>query len=707
MVEKLSIQIALDGGAEIERQLADIGSAGQKAFADITTSAEQVGGFKQLKPDEVTAKLQEMGVTGVDAIDKIQAAVRKAGRLETLVQGIQTAESALKAMALAAIPVGAAIATAMTAAAKATIAFAGEVNKINDQAIKLGKGVEQVDKFRAGLERAGVSAKSVGEILGSKLASEQGITGLEAFIRQLERMPDSMERSKAATQAFGAAGAELIRILQTGSNLTGFKVGGLISAEDANKAAELDAAINRLESSFNRLSTISFAPALTAGINLVSGAVQALGARMESIPWSTLLSAANLGLNPVASAVNSLISLFGGVSSAVQQVGIETEKASGLFTQWGTAAQQGGQQAAGAAKEAATAFTSFGTTVTQAGQTAASAGQTAASGWDVFLAKLQQIALAAGKILGGGGGGGGGGGVPGKASGGLLGGRGTGTSDSNLAWLSRGEYIMPARAVRQPGVLGFLEAMRRSGRIPGFAAGGPVGTSPDLLGSTAQTLRSVFAMLGDAVDGMNKAMDPLHNSLSKVMDGLGRSLRDAFDQTKQGIGQIESALGSSMNAVAETIARAMESLSTLIQSVEQQAKSATGKARGGLLGGRGTGTSDSNLAWVSRGEHIMPARAVRQPGVLEFLELLRRSGGNLRAVMDSMGRFALGGMVSRAIPAFATGGLAGGMSNVTIQFPGLPAISGLRASSDVVEQLHKAAALAQVRSGGRKPSWYT
>jgi hypothetical protein len=131
------------------------------------------------------------------------------------------------------------------------------------------------------------------------------------------------------------------------------------------------------------------------------------------------------------------------------------------------------------------------------------------------------------------------------------------------------------------------------------------------------------------------------------------------------------------------------------------------KAAGGLLGGRGTGTSDSNLAWVSRGEYITPARAVAQPGVLAFLEALRRSGGNLRGVLDGMGRFALGGMVPRAMPAFAGGGSVGSMSNVTIQFPGLPAINGLRASSAVVGELHRAAALAQVRSGGRKPSRYS
>jgi hypothetical protein len=128
-------------------------------------------------------------------------------------------------------------------------------------------------------------------------------------------------------------------------------------------------------------------------------------------------------------------------------------------------------------------------------------------------------------------------------------------------------------------------------------------------------------------------------------------------------------------------------------------------AAGGLLGGRGSGTSDSNIAWVSRGEHIMPARAVSQPGVLALLEALRLSGGNLRAVLNSMGHFALGGMVAPtlSIPALA----GGGMHNVTIAFPGLPEITGLRASSGVVDQLRNAAAMAQVRSGGRKPSRYS
>jgi hypothetical protein len=69
--------------------------------------------------------------------------------------------------------------------------------------------------------------------------------------------------------------------------------------------------------------------------------------------------------------------------------------------------------------------------------------------------------------------------------------------------------------------------------------------------------------------------------------------------------------------------------------------------------------------------------------------------------------FALGGLVPRPAMAFAGGGMVGGGNHVTIQFPGVPPVGGLRASSAVVEQLQKAAALAQLRSGGRKPSRYS
>ena len=302
-----------------------------------------------------------------------------------------------------------------------------------------------------------------------------------------------------------------------------------------------------------------------------------------------------------------------------------------------------------------------------------------------------------------------------RARGGLLGGRGTGTSDSNLAWLSRGEYVMPARAVRQPGVLGFLEALRRSGRIPGFAAGGLVsggGTSAvtfrvDQMLEAIERNTQAIASMADAIIQLGGIVARLVGGVSKQVAGVSKQVDGVAQEQQRLRTEMKNAfpeVGPDSDVFWEELFRRSGSNQNTTRGTDRMPLPFGG---GGLLGGRGTGTSDSNLAWLSRGEHIMPARAVSRPGVLAFLEALRRSGGNLSQVLDGMGRFALGGMVPRAIPAFAAGGLAGGMSNVTIQFPGLPEIGGLRASSGAVDELRKAAALAQVRSGGRKPSRYS
>jgi hypothetical protein len=65
-------------------------------------------------------------------------------------------------------------------------------------------------------------------------------------------------------------------------------------------------------------------------------------------------------------------------------------------------------------------------------------------------------------------------GITGRAAGGLISGPGTSLSDSILARLSAGEFVVRAQAVKQYG-LGCLESLT-SMALPRFAAGGPVGT---------------------------------------------------------------------------------------------------------------------------------------------------------------------------------------------------------------------------------------
>ena len=236
----------------------------------------------------------------------------------------------------------------------------------------------------------------------------------------------------------------------------------------------------------------------------------------------------------------------------------------------------------------------------------------------------------------------------------------------------------------------------------------------ELAAAAAGATQSLQGLQGLDFSSIATAADFLNTAISSVADGMQSldfsGMATALASTTAAAQELGTGLQSlGLSEVAAAMQQVVSAANNAAQALSNiQAQGSGGFAHGGLLGGRGTGTSDSNLAWVSRGEHIMPARAVRQPGVLAFLEALRHSGGSLRDVLDDMGRFALGGMVPRMIPAFAGGGLAGGgMSNVTIQFPGMPEISGLRAPAKVVEELRKTAALAQVRSGGRKPSRYS
>jgi hypothetical protein len=242
--------------------------------------------------------------------------------------------------------------------------------------------------------------------------------------------------------------------------------------------------------------------------------------------------------------------------------------------------------------------------------------------------------------------------------------------------------------------------------------GAPFSVSPEAMSSIAnllQGIRSLAAAFSESGFRANaqaefQAVIQFASQMVSTIIGLLASLGQAGFQAMK---YIELGAVAAWQTIIGWINKAIDAVRRFFGAGGGKAMAggdAGGFARGGIMGGRGSGTSDSNLAWLSRGEHIMPAYAVRQPGVLQLLEALRRSGGNLRGVLDRMGHFALGGMVGA--PAFAGGGV-GGMSNVTIQFPGVQPITGLRASSAVVDELRRSAALAQVRSGGRKPSRYT
>lgn len=137
---------------------------------------------------------------------------------------------------------------------------------------------------------------------------------------------------------------------------------------------------------------------------------------------------------------------------------------------------------------------------------------------------------------------------------------------------------------------------------------------------------------------------------------------------------------------------------------------AGGFARGGVVRGRGSSTSDSIPAWLSSGEFVIRADAVRRYGVGLFEALNgMRWGGQLRAGMP---RFAMGGLVDNALriplgmPAFAGAGggaLPGKSFDLHI---GGESFANLYAPEETAGRLVAFAAAQQARTAGRKPSWH-
>ena len=133
-------------------------------------------------------------------------------------------------------------------------------------------------------------------------------------------------------------------------------------------------------------------------------------------------------------------------------------------------------------------------------------------------------------------------------------------------------------------------------------------------------------------------------------------------------------------------------------------------ASGGYVRGPGTGTSDSIPAYLSNGEFVLRAAAVRKYGV-DLLYKLNGLRVDPRKIKEWPG-FAMGGLVSMANKS--TTSLNTVPTMVTPVMPGKAfdlIIDGQRfgnvfAGEDVAGELMRFAQASKMRSGGRKPGWY-
>ena len=128
--------------------------------------------------------------------------------------------------------------------------------------------------------------------------------------------------------------------------------------------------------------------------------------------------------------------------------------------------------------------------------------------------------------------------------------------------------------------------------------------------------------------------------------------------------------------------------------------------------GAGSATSDSIPAWLSNGEFVIRAAAVRKYGLSLFSALNR-----MRLDPGAFQRFAEGGLV-RSLQVlmpqpirFAEGGLVPQPASTASLRPinltiGADTFAGLLAPEDVAQKLMQVAVGKQIRSAGRRPGYY-
>lgn len=185
-------------------------------------------------------------------------------------------------------------------------------------------------------------------------------------------------------------------------------------------------------------------------------------------------------------------------------------------------------------------------------------------------------------------------------------------------------------------------------------------------------------------------------SIASEIDAAFAAAVNAVEARLQELGSFVSNIIASMRAELASLSAQLAGAQASLNSTRAQAN---GRATGGTVNGPGTGTSDSILSWLSNGEFVVRAAAVKKYGV-GLLDALN----NMR--FDSS-RFAVGGLARaasapRGIPAFAAGGSVSGRAiNLTIGGEEF----AMSASQDVATKLSRYVMTKRARSSGRSPNW--
>jgi hypothetical protein len=711
----ISYRISLEGSEDASKKLAALGKAGEQAFKQIQDAAEPAS-FAS-----TTASISKLGSTAEQAFAGATAAAQKFGASTRELQGV---ESIIRALAARSRDSSTSFAT-----------LAQNYDRARASAVGVGAGLVQV---AAATQRAAQNTSTATRELTalSKVLSTIGLGQLASVTTSLGQVGRGFGAFGAGALAVAAAGAALVKfgvdalgvvkVLDQLSNLSGTSFQTLIAMQRGFELAGVSA--KQFEAAFTSLTNKIATEAPKIGQSIEQSNLKAI---QSEIALARARSAAT-GKDPSNFEQRRIIALANEARN-IEEVIAKQEALVASANQLDDVIRQFQNMATGI-RTTIDPLTSLKTQADAVIAILAKAGGSVRDfhgGLTGLPPDLQKVALAAadlfskmdpvtrlriGKELG----------IPPEVIASLATGR-----EELERLFAAGAQTAPTDAQAQ--------ALRDLGKAWDEFTAQVSASTQQMAAQAAPSFIELLAAAKKAVSEL--ATLPIGETLLHSLQGIGGVLKSVFVDTWIAIGAqvLDGAkkLGSDIASIFTTpIGGAWQwisdSFSSVIDSVLAKARaawqaiknlfssspgSAGGDgggglpfARGGWVGGRGTGTSDSNLAWLSRGEYVIPAHAVRQPGVLSLLEALRRSGGDLSRVLNRMGHFALGGMVPRqmAIPAFARGGLNGGGSsasrvlNLTIEGR---SFGGLSVPEATAQSLERFAVHSQIASTGRKPSW--
>jgi hypothetical protein len=232
------------------------------------------------------------------------------------------------------------------------------------------------------------------------------------------------------------------------------------------------------------------------------------------------------------------------------------------------------------------------------------------------------------------------------------------------------------------------------------------------------TVQQGVQQLSQSSDDFSSRFNAAFTAVSGGVSGLGQTFGEIGTGAESGVSTATSALDGLLSKLTQAADAARQTASAIasLGIADNGGLPAVPFAGGGFTGSGGT---FEPAGIVHRGEYVQPAHVVRQPGVLAFMEMLRRTGGDLSRVLENfrLPRFSFGGFVdslSRSFAfepprlSYAGGGLVnlpspGNLHPVTIDMGGGRRLGGLFASPDNVAELQRQALFERMRSS-RTPS---